>query len=36
LLQGNVIVGVAAMPSSLDHELDTTHLWHMRLEHMLE
>ena len=36
LLQGSTIVGVVAVSSSLDHELDTTHLWHMRLGHMSE
>ena len=36
LLQDSTIVGAAAVSSSLDHELDTTCLWHMRLGHMSE
>jgi len=36
LLQGSTIVGAATVSSSLDHELDTTRLWHMRLGHMSE
>ena len=36
LLQGSTIVGAATVSSSLDNELDTTHLWHMHLGHMSE
>ena len=36
LLQGSTIVGVAVVSSSLDHDLDTTRLWHMHLRHTSE
>ena len=36
LLQGSTVVGAAAVSSSHNSELDTTHLWHMRLGHMSE
>ena len=35
LLQGSTVTGAAAVSSS-DSDLETTKLWHMRLEHMSE
>jgi len=36
MLQGNTIVGFAAISSSSDSDSDNTYLWHMRLGHMSE
>lgn len=36
MLQGSIVLGVAMVSSSTISDVDTTHLWHMRLGHMSE
>ena len=36
ILQGSTVTGDAVVSISEDPDLDTTHLWHMQLEHMSE
>ena len=36
ILQGSTVIGDAAVSMSEDPDLDTTHLWHMRLGHISE
>ncbi|RDX98022.1 hypothetical protein CR513_19125, partial [Mucuna pruriens] len=35
ILQGSTVVGVVSISSSLDSNLNCTHLWHMLLKHII-